>query len=83
MKILSAHPMKYKMPNPVPLPEGYVEYWYADAEEKARTWDIAYIKKVSERALREIGTHRARRHGIDPAAEDGEQADKPAQAAGA
>jgi pimeloyl-ACP methyl ester carboxylesterase len=35
----------YKMPEPVPQPEGYVEYWYADAEEKARAWDIAYIKK--------------------------------------
>jgi hypothetical protein len=22
-----------------------VEYWYADAEEKARVWDIGYIKK--------------------------------------
>jgi pimeloyl-ACP methyl ester carboxylesterase len=35
----------YKMPEPVPQPEGYVEYWYADAEEKARAWDIGYIKK--------------------------------------
>jgi pimeloyl-ACP methyl ester carboxylesterase len=35
----------YNMPNPVPQPEGHVEYWYADAEEKARAWDIAYIKK--------------------------------------
>jgi pimeloyl-ACP methyl ester carboxylesterase len=40
----------YKMPNPVPLPEGYVEYWYADAEEKARAWDIAYIKKKFQNA---------------------------------
>jgi hypothetical protein len=38
------------MPNPVPLPEGYVEYWYADAEEKARAWDIAYIKKKFQNA---------------------------------
>jgi hypothetical protein len=35
----------YKMPKPVSQPEGYVEYWYADAEEKARAWDIGYIKK--------------------------------------
>jgi pimeloyl-ACP methyl ester carboxylesterase len=35
----------YKMPEPVPQPGGYVEYWYAEAEEKARAWDIAYIKK--------------------------------------
>jgi hypothetical protein len=35
----------YKMPEPVPQPEGYVEYWYAHAEEKARAWDISYIKK--------------------------------------
>jgi pimeloyl-ACP methyl ester carboxylesterase len=35
----------FKMPKPVPQPEGYVEYWYADAEEKARAWDIGYIKK--------------------------------------
>jgi pimeloyl-ACP methyl ester carboxylesterase len=35
----------YKMPEPVPRPEGHVEYWYAEAEEKARAWDIDYIKK--------------------------------------
>jgi pimeloyl-ACP methyl ester carboxylesterase len=35
----------YKMPEPVPQPEGHVEYWYAEAEEKARAWDIDYIKK--------------------------------------
>jgi pimeloyl-ACP methyl ester carboxylesterase len=35
----------YKMPEPVPQPEGHVEYWYAEAEEKARAWDIGYIKK--------------------------------------
>jgi pimeloyl-ACP methyl ester carboxylesterase len=35
----------YKMPKPVPQPEGNVEYWYAAAEEKARAWDMDYIKK--------------------------------------
>jgi pimeloyl-ACP methyl ester carboxylesterase len=35
----------YKMPEPVPQPEGHVEYWYAEAEEKARALDIDYIKK--------------------------------------
>jgi pimeloyl-ACP methyl ester carboxylesterase len=49
----------YKMPEPVPQPEGYVEYWYAEAEEKARAWDIAYIKKNFKNArfvkLKNIG----------------------------
>jgi pimeloyl-ACP methyl ester carboxylesterase len=40
----------YKMPKPVPQPEGHVEYWYAAAEEKARAWDIGYIKKNFQNA---------------------------------
>jgi pimeloyl-ACP methyl ester carboxylesterase len=40
----------YKMPEPVPQPGGYVEYWYAEAEEKARAWDIGYIKKNFQNA---------------------------------
>jgi hypothetical protein len=68
----------YKMPESVPQPEGNVEYWYADAEEKARAWDIGYIKKeFSKRTLCKIGKHRSRRHGIYPAAEDGGYAVKP------
>jgi pimeloyl-ACP methyl ester carboxylesterase len=49
----------YKMPDPVPQSESYVEYWYAEAEEKARAWDIAYIKKNFQNArfvkLKNIG----------------------------
>jgi pimeloyl-ACP methyl ester carboxylesterase len=35
----------YQMPKDIPQPKGHVEYWYADTEEKARAWDIRYIKK--------------------------------------
>jgi hypothetical protein len=35
----------YKMPKDILQPKGHVEYWYADTEEKARAWDIRYIKK--------------------------------------
>lgn len=35
----------YKMPNPVKAECTSMEYWFADTEEKARKWDIAYIRK--------------------------------------
>lgn len=34
----------YSMPEPVSVGCGKIEYWYADAEKKARRWDIAYMK---------------------------------------
>ena len=36
----------YSMPDHVKTNCPFIEYWFADAEEKARKWDIAYIKKV-------------------------------------
>ena len=35
----------YKMPKPVPKLESQLHYWYAEHEEKARKWDIRYIKE--------------------------------------
>ena len=35
----------YDMPDPVRTDCRRVEYWYARAEEKARKWDIAYIRR--------------------------------------
>lgn len=36
----------YAMPNHVVTDCPFIEYWVADAEEKDRKWDIAYIKKA-------------------------------------
>lgn len=36
----------YSMPNPVPLPDCPVEYWYGDEEKDERKSDIAYIKRI-------------------------------------
>ena len=35
----------YKVPDPIPFMETKIHYWYADGEEKARDWDIRYMKK--------------------------------------
>ena len=35
----------YSMPDPVEVDCAHIEYWYAQAEEKDRAWDIAYVKK--------------------------------------
>ena len=35
----------YKMPDRIHTGCGHIEYWYADAEEKDRKWDIDYIRK--------------------------------------
>ena len=35
----------YKMPSKVPAYKGHLEYWYADAEEKERKKDFAFMKK--------------------------------------
>lgn len=35
----------YKVPDPIPIMETQIHYWYADGEEKARDWDIRYMKK--------------------------------------
>ena len=35
----------YKMPDRIHTSCGQIEYWYTDAEEKDRKWDIAYIRK--------------------------------------
>ena len=35
----------YKMPKPVPKLERQLHYWFAENEEKARKWDIRYIKE--------------------------------------
>ena len=35
----------YKIPKPVPEVGTKIHYWYADGEEKARDWDIKYMKK--------------------------------------
>lgn len=35
----------YKVPNPIPEMKTQIHYWYADGEEKARDWDIRYMKK--------------------------------------
>ena len=36
----------YEMPKRVETDCPFIEYWVADAEEKDRKWDIAYIKKA-------------------------------------
>lgn len=36
----------YSMPNPVPLLETQIEYWYGEEERKDRVWDIKFIKKI-------------------------------------
>lgn len=36
----------YKMPKKVETDCRKIEYWYADAEEKDRAWDIKYVKKM-------------------------------------
>lgn len=36
----------YSMPNPVPLLDTKIEYWYGEREEKDRDWDIKYVKKI-------------------------------------
>lgn len=36
----------YSMPNPVPPLDTQIEYWYGEKEEKDRTWDIKYVKKI-------------------------------------
>lgn len=36
----------YAMPKRVVSDCPYIEYWFADAEEKDRKWDIAYIRKA-------------------------------------
>ena len=35
----------YKMPDRIHTSCDHIEYWYADAEEKDRKWDIDYIRK--------------------------------------
>ena len=35
----------YKVPRPIPDVGTKIHYWYADGEEKARDWDINYMKK--------------------------------------
>lgn len=35
----------YKVPDPIPIMATQIHYWYADGEEKARDWDIRYMKK--------------------------------------
>lgn len=35
----------YKVPKPIPAVSTQLHYWYADGEEKARDWDIKYMKK--------------------------------------
>lgn len=36
----------YSMPNPVPMLDTNIEYWYGEREEKDRDWDINYVKKI-------------------------------------
>ena len=36
----------YSMPKEVKTDCPYIEYWFADAEEKDRRWDISYIRKA-------------------------------------
>jgi hypothetical protein len=36
----------YSMPDHVKTNCPFIEYWFAEAEEKARKWDIAYIRKA-------------------------------------
>ena len=36
----------YSMPNHVKTNCQFIEYWFADAEEKARKWDMDYIRKT-------------------------------------
>ena len=36
----------YTMPKQIVTDCPYIEYWFADAEEKDRRWDIAYIRKA-------------------------------------
>ena len=35
----------YSMPEEIRTDCQHIEYWYAKTEEKARTWDIAYVRK--------------------------------------
>ena len=35
----------YKIPNPIPAVNTVIHYWYADGEEKERSWDIKYMKE--------------------------------------
>lgn len=35
----------YKLPHPLPPLSTKIHYWYADGEEKARAWDIRYMKE--------------------------------------
>lgn len=35
----------YKLPHPMPAIDTRIHYWYADAEERARAWDIKYMRK--------------------------------------
>ena len=41
----------YKMPEKVETSCRKIEYWYADAEENDRAWDINYIKKIFPNAV--------------------------------
>ena len=41
----------YKMPEKVETDCRKIEYWYADAEEKDRAWDIKYVKKMFPEAV--------------------------------
>lgn len=36
----------YSMPNPVPVINTQIEYWYGEDEEKERALDIKYVKKI-------------------------------------
>nr|MCR5689625.1 alpha/beta hydrolase [Clostridiales bacterium] len=49
----------YDMPEEVHTDCKHLEYWYAKTEEKARKWDIRYIKRhfpnTAFRVFREIG----------------------------
>lgn len=42
------------MPAPVPQPAGHVEYWYADAEEKAETAVISGSEEDDNRAEKKL-----------------------------
>ena len=36
----------YKMPDPVPAVDTYIEYWYGEGEKHARAKNCAYVKRV-------------------------------------
>lgn len=45
----------YSMPEPVEIACVHIKYWYAQAEAKERSWDIAYVKKhIPQATFREL-----------------------------